>query len=76
MATTCGEDPHALFFKAINTPLNKFGDGFKCAICIGLYEQAVMLPCTHSMCSGCAEEWLKLKNECPVCKKKVAYICY
>ncbi len=29
------------------------------------------LQCSHSFCQLCIEKWMKLKKECPNCRKKV-----
>ena len=51
--------------------LSLFGSTYKCSICLDHYSDPMMFPCTHSVCSGCAELWLEKKKECPVCKESV-----
>ena len=52
-----------------------------CPICADVYEEPLMLPCTHSFCHECLKERL-LKGQvtkkelgiafdCPVCRKEV-----
>ena len=45
-----------------------------CAICIGDYkggEQLRSLKCKHKFHKDCIDKWLQLKNECPICKKRI-----
>jgi hypothetical protein len=45
-----------------------------CSICYDPYEDGNLLkklPCSHTYHSSCIDEWLKMKNKCPICKKKV-----
>ncbi len=44
-------------------------DEFTCMICHELFIKAVTLPCAHSFCESCLESWLKIKKDCPVCRK-------
>lgn len=41
----------------------------ECSICRAQGEEMV-LPCMHSMCTSCAEKWVKVKGDCPFCRKK------
>ncbi|XP_029984359.1 tripartite motif-containing protein 35-like [Sphaeramia orbicularis] len=42
-----------------------------CAICHGIYENPVLLSCSHSFCKACLQSWWSVKQikECPLCKK-------
>ena len=52
-----------------------------CPICADLYEEPLMLPCTHSFCQECLKErllkghvtkkQLSVTFDCPVCRKDV-----
>ena len=52
-----------------------------CPICADLYEEPLMLPCTHSFCTACLRERLlkghvtktsqSVKFDCPVCRNEV-----
>lgn len=42
----------------------------RCAICLTLMEDLTMLSdCLHTFCFNCIIEWLKMKPECPLCKR-------
>ena len=36
-----------------------------------LNESALSLPCAHTFCTDCINQWLKIKPECPICKQTV-----
>lgn len=42
-----------------------------CPVCRDIFRDPVLLPCSHSLCNVCVEEWWRTKGvrECPVCKK-------
>ncbi|XP_050219281.1 E3 ubiquitin-protein ligase MBR2-like isoform X2 [Mercurialis annua] len=47
----------------------------KCSICQEEYaigEEMGMLHCEHKYHSACIQQWLRLKNWCPICKTSVA----
>ncbi|XP_070781437.1 E3 ubiquitin-protein ligase TRIM35-like [Enoplosus armatus] len=41
-----------------------------CPICYDVYEDPVLLSCSHSLCKGCLRRWWRKKRMlvCPVCK--------
>ncbi|PAA66110.1 hypothetical protein BOX15_Mlig014125g1, partial [Macrostomum lignano] len=39
-----------------------------CPICCDLLVDAATMPCSHTFCRYCIEEWLRRKNECPQCR--------
>eukprot|EP01112_Ceratiomyxa_fruticulosa_P012890 TRINITY_DN3593_c0_g1_i1.p1 TRINITY_DN3593_c0_g1~~TRINITY_DN3593_c0_g1_i1.p1 ORF type:complete len:198 (-),score=23.85 TRINITY_DN3593_c0_g1_i1:87-680(-) len=39
----------------------------ECAICLDR-ESTLVLPCSHSFCSECLEEWKKKSDTCPFCR--------
>ncbi|KAM6185104.1 E3 ubiquitin-protein ligase RNF8 [Rhynchocyon petersi] len=43
----------------------------QCIICSEFFIEAVTLNCAHSFCSYCISEWMKRKNECPICRKHI-----
>lgn len=46
----------------------------RCAICLTLMEDATVLSgCFHTFCYFCIKEWLKMKPECPLCKRVPDY---
>ncbi|KAM9851994.1 tripartite motif containing 35-28 [Aulostomus maculatus] len=40
-----------------------------CPICKGVFQDPVLLPCTHSFCRVCLDTSRQIKSECPVCRK-------
>ena len=50
------------------------GTAKECVICTRLYEPGDILrtlPCIHSFCKGCIDEWLLRRPCCPCCKHPV-----
>ncbi|CAB1324841.1 unnamed protein product [Coregonus sp. 'balchen'] len=43
-----------------------------CPVCYDIFRDPVVLPCSHSACKTCMEEYWKHKDdqECPVCRKR------
>jgi len=44
-----------------------------CAVCMENYvngDELRSLPCRHEFHTKCVDEWLKLRNTCPLCRKK------
>ncbi|KAJ0248599.1 hypothetical protein HA466_0156750 [Hirschfeldia incana] len=53
----------------------KKDDDVKCSICQEEYvdgEEVGTLPCQHRYHVSCAQQWLRLKNWCPICKTSAA----
>ncbi|XP_071349798.1 E3 ubiquitin-protein ligase TRIM39-like [Trachinotus anak] len=46
-------------------------EDLSCPICHEIFEDPVVLLCSHSFCKGCIRSWwwCKQRSECPVCKK-------
>ncbi|KAL0221455.1 hypothetical protein RCL1_001309 [Eukaryota sp. TZLM3-RCL] len=42
-----------------------------CPLHLGLFQNAVSLPCHHSFCRSCIQQHLASKNECPVCSNPI-----
>ena len=41
----------------------------KCSICIELPVEPLKLnPCSHKFCASCIRPYLRLKNNCPLCR--------
>ncbi|XP_028903551.1 E3 ubiquitin-protein ligase RNF8 [Ornithorhynchus anatinus] len=55
--------------------LNHFSDvlenELQCTICSDYFIEAVTLNCAHSFCSFCISEWMKRKEECPICRQLI-----
>lgn len=49
----------AMFVSAID-------DEFLCCICKMVLENAVQSPCEHVFCAECINEWLVIRERCPV----------
>ncbi|KAG2279571.1 hypothetical protein Bca52824_050791 [Brassica carinata] len=49
--------------------LNK--DDIKCSICLEEYvdgDEVGSMPCEHMFHVSCVQQWLRMKNWCPICK--------
>lgn len=49
-------------------------DTYHCTICFEQYEEGTpikFLPCEHHFHCSCVDEWLNLKDTCPLCKKNI-----
>jgi len=42
-----------------------------CTVCLGGIREATVTKCWHVFCNACIRDWLKKKNDCPICRKKV-----
>ncbi|KAL0222210.1 hypothetical protein RCL1_002064 [Eukaryota sp. TZLM3-RCL] len=42
-----------------------------CPLHLGLFQNAVSLPCHHSFCRSCIQQHLASNNECPVCSNPI-----
>ncbi|XP_037110680.1 tripartite motif-containing protein 35-like [Syngnathus acus] len=51
---------------------NRVEDNLQCPSCSDIYEDPVMLPCSHSFCRACVQQWWEQKEErtCPLCRKR------
>lgn len=44
---------------------------YQCGICYDNEKCIVLIPCGHTYCWDCTNKSLKVKNKCPVCRKKI-----
>lgn len=46
-------------------------EDFACPVCFDVFKDPVLLPCTHSVCQTCLEQFWNSKGsrECPVCRE-------
>jgi hypothetical protein len=45
--------------------------GGMCAICHDDLSDSIVLPCSHTFCGDCINQWLAKKASCPVCRADV-----
>ncbi|XP_030274914.1 nuclear factor 7, ovary-like [Sparus aurata] len=45
---------------------------FSCPVCQDVYQDPVLLSCSHSFCRDCLQNWWRRKRtqECPVCRRR------
>lgn len=41
-----------------------------CPVCQGIFQDPVLLPCSHSFCRTCLHRSLEFNKRCPVCRKE------
>uniref|UniRef100_A0A2I4BWS5 Nuclear factor 7, brain-like n=1 Tax=Austrofundulus limnaeus TaxID=52670 RepID=A0A2I4BWS5_AUSLI len=48
-------------------------DDLSCIICHDIFKDPVLLPCSHSFCKVCLQNWFQDKRRklCPVCRREV-----
>ncbi|XP_019717085.1 tripartite motif-containing protein 35-like [Hippocampus comes] len=49
-------------------------DNLQCPLCLEIFRDPVLLPCSHSFCSACLRQWRREKGDlsCPVCRAEFA----
>lgn len=40
-----------------------------CPVCKGIFNNPVLLPCTHSFCQECLQRSVQYSKKCPLCRK-------
>lgn len=44
-----------------------------CPICMeAIYKCVAIMPCFHNFCMTCFSDWMRRKDDCPVCRRRVA----
>ena len=51
--------------------VSSISEEFTCVICQELFINAHTLQCSHSFCECCIKDWIKTKQQCPICRKPV-----
>ena len=51
---------------------SSLNDHLSCSVCCDIFEDPVILSCSHSFCKGCLQSWWTKKQEqqCPLCKRR------
>ncbi|XP_076119255.1 zinc-binding protein A33-like [Alosa pseudoharengus] len=51
---------------------SKLEEDLTCPVCCDIYKDPVFLPCTHSVCKACLQQFWESKGhrECPYCRRK------
>lgn len=46
-------------------------NNISCPVCHDIYQNPVLLPCSHSLCAACWQQWRNQKPnpDCPVCRR-------
>mmetsp|Transcript_68490 Transcript_68490/g.155198 ORF Transcript_68490/g.155198 Transcript_68490/m.155198 type:complete len:344 (-) Transcript_68490:107-1138(-) len=43
-----------------------------CPICMQvIYKCVALTPCSHNFCMACCSDWMRRKDECPVCRRSI-----
>lgn len=54
---------------------NQKGEDDGCIICLTNYDNKYhimkKLKCNHTLCEACFNKWYKIKESCPICRKKL-----
>jgi len=46
-----------------------------CPICVQIIHKCVaLMPCAHNFCMSCYSDWMRRKDDCPVCRRTAAAI--
>ncbi|CAG8464994.1 8755_t:CDS:2 [Paraglomus brasilianum] len=46
--------------------------GLTCVICVEYMSNPCTISCGHTFCYECLYDWLKIRRECPTCRKKIS----
>eukprot|EP00440_Ansanella_granifera_P042560 gb/GFBE01046139.1/.p1 GENE.gb/GFBE01046139.1/~~gb/GFBE01046139.1/.p1 ORF type:complete len:365 (+),score=45.61 gb/GFBE01046139.1/:1-1095(+) len=46
-----------------------------CPICMqAIYKCVALTPCSHNFCMACCSDWMRRKNDCPVCRRPITAV--
>ena len=57
-----------------NKEIKNKDDDNLCIICLSNYDnnhKIKTLKCNHTLCENCFEQWYKIKESCPVCRRNL-----
>ncbi len=54
-----------------NFKIDKFNDIIECLICFKKINKYFDIDCNHKFCNRCGIKWIKIKRNCPVCRKSL-----
>ncbi|XP_063049248.1 E3 ubiquitin-protein ligase TRIM35-like [Engraulis encrasicolus] len=57
---------------------SKLEEDLTCAVCCDIYNDPVMLTCSHSVCKACLQQFWHSKGsrECPFCRRRCSKLAY
>jgi hypothetical protein len=50
-------------------------NGVECGICYDETFSTIHLPCKHVFCTSCLMKWMKVKQNCPMCRRDFEVLC-
>ena len=50
---------------------NSINNNNICIICYSKEKKIIKLKCNHILCSDCYHKWCKIKETCPMCRRKM-----
>ena len=61
------------FHENVDNPFLNINENLNCIICFDeeKIDDIVLLECEHKFHLQCINNWIKVKNECPLCKKNI-----
>ncbi|CAG8452142.1 10849_t:CDS:2 [Paraglomus occultum] len=58
--------------ESLHAQSKKSKPGLTCVICVEYMSNPCTISCGHTFCYDCLHDWLKIRRECPTCRKKIS----